>query len=44
MIFSAINVDVSSLDLPGSIWRLAHAGVKERHPSKKWLFYRYRLV
>ena len=45
MQFSALNVDFSSLspDHLGSWW-LAHAGVKEGYPSKKWLFIRCWLV
>jgi len=40
-----LNVDFSILS-PDSrrSRRLAHAGVKEEYPSRKWLFFRYWLV
>jgi len=41
MKFSALNVDFSSPSPdPLDSIRLAHIGVKERYPSKKWLFIR----
>jgi len=45
MKFSALNVDFSSLHPdPVSSRRPAHVGVKEGHPSEKWLFIRCWLV
>ena len=45
MKFSALNVDFNSPSLnPVDSKRPAHAGVKERYSSKKWLFIHCCLV
>ena len=45
MKFSALNVDFSSPSPdPLGSRRPAQAGVKDRYPPKKWLFYRSYLV